>query len=373
MIFKFRIEKLYLYAGCLLFIVLMFFNASNISYADANKSINSVRGFMATPVKTDIVLTWEKNEGVSGYAIYESVDLGKTFKEVKTVKGVKKIFTKRERGKTYTYKVRTYINQKNKKKYGKYCKPISVTVATGKSKATLKSLIQTSIAPVGSTMYIWGGGWNRQDTAAGKDAKRIGLNSNWRVFAEKQNKNYNYQNTKYQWGNGLDCSGYVGWTVYNILNTGNNKKGYVTFADKQAKMLSDRGFGKLVKKKNVKDYQTGDIMSSATHIYIVIGECSDGSVLLVHTSPKGTQIDGTVTPEGKSNSIAAKLAKKYMKKYYKWWYSKHSIGVKPISYLTDYEQMRWYIGEDEVMSDPDGYRDMTAEKILKNLYVSKLF
>ena len=27
--------------------------------------------------------------------------------------------------------------------------------------------------PVGSTMYIWGGGWNSEDNGAGEDAKII--------------------------------------------------------------------------------------------------------------------------------------------------------------------------------------------------------
>ena len=57
-------------------------------------------------------------------------------------------------------------------------------------------------------------------------------------------------------------------------------------------------------------------MSSPTHIYIVVGSCADGSVVLVHSSPAGVRLSGTPDKKGRTNSEAVKLAKKYMKKYY---------------------------------------------------------
>lgn len=39
---------------------------------------------------------------------------------------------------------------------------------------TLKHFLKTSIKPVGQTMYVWGGGWNKADTAAGKEARQMG-------------------------------------------------------------------------------------------------------------------------------------------------------------------------------------------------------
>lgn len=68
-------------------------------------------------------------------------------------------------------------------------------------------------------MYIWGGGWNKADTGAGTDGLRIGLNASWRKFCAKQKASYNYRKHRFAFGNGLDCSGFVGWSVYNINKT----------------------------------------------------------------------------------------------------------------------------------------------------------
>jgi len=242
-----------------------------------------------------------------------------------------------------------------------------------KKEYTVKYFLQTAIKPIGSTMYVWGGGWNKADTAAGKEAKTIGVSPSWKKFADKQKAGYDYRKFRYKIHDGLDCSGYVGWCVYNVRNTENNKKGYVYSASKQAKKLSKLGFGKYTDRKKVKDYKPGDIMSSTCgccgHVYIVIGQCEDGSVVLVHASPPGVQISGTVTPSGKKNSQAYKLAKKYMKKYYKKWTEKYPTLCKGTPYLTHYSQMRWNVnGENAVLTDPDGYMDMSAEEVLEDLF-----
>lgn len=105
------------------------------------------------------------------------------------------------------------------------------------------------------------------------------------------------------------------------------------------------------------------------HVWIVVGQCSDGSVVLLHSSPAGVQINGTVTPQGKKNSQAVALAKKYMKKYYGEWYQKFPKVDRGSSYLSHYGQMRWRTtGKNVVLSDPDGYQDMSAEEVLKALF-----
>ena len=68
------------------------------------------------------------------------------------------------------------------------------------STSTIKNFLTTAITPVGSTMYIWGGGWNKEDTGAGKDGVLIGLNPNWRNFCGKQKASYNYRRHRYQFG-----------------------------------------------------------------------------------------------------------------------------------------------------------------------------
>ena len=52
-------------------------------------------------------------------------------------------------------------------------------------------------------------------------------------------------------------------------------------------------------------------MSSPTHIYIVVGSCADGSVVLVHSSPAGVRLTGTPDKKGRTNSEAVKLATTY--------------------------------------------------------------
>ena len=332
-------------------------------------------GVMSTAVKNQVALSWEPVTGAEGYEIYEASE-SKDFLQYSLVKKTKKcqnIFKDKEAGTTYYYYVMAYKTAKNgEKTYSKKSTVVSTTVPV-KGTSTIKNFLKTAIAPVGSTMYVWGGGWNKADTGAGTDAKRIGLSPAWRSFAKNKKASYNYKKYRYQIHNGLDCSGYVGWAVYNVLNTKKNEKGYVYSASRQAKQFSKLGFGTYKSAKKVKDYKAGDIMSSTCsccgHVWITIGECKDGSVVLIHSSPAGVQINGTVSPKGKKNSQAVKLAKKYMKKYYKSWYKKYSKMDRGSTYLSHYGQMRWKTtGNNIVLSDPEGYRNMSPEVILKDLF-----
>lgn len=345
-------------------------NAIN-SYAKTSFSKTKPVGVMSTAVGTKIAVSWEPVAGASGYQVFESE--GSAYHLVKETKKCQYVLTEKESGQVYRYYVRAYkVNGKGKKTYSKASKKVSTTVAA-EGVSTIKNFLQTAVAPIGSTMYVWGGGWNKADTAAGPDAKRIGLSSKWRSFAKNKKASYNYRNYRYQIHNGLDCSGYVGWCVYNVLNTKNNKKGYVYSASKQAKKFSQMGFGSYRSAKKVKSYHAGDIMSSTCkccgHVWIVVGQCKDGSVVLVHSSPAGVQLSGTVTPSGKKNSKAYKLAKKYMKKYYASWYKKYPNISRNSSYLSHYGQMQWTVTGDHVkLSDPDGYQNMSAEEVLSDLF-----
>lgn len=345
-------------------------------------------GIMATAVDRKIAVSWEAVEGADGYEIYESTlehekngAVTKTkFALMKDTKKCQAVLSKKKQGVVYQYYVRAYQEQENSsqdadvhnKTYSKTSKKVSTTVAlTGKS--TIKNFLQTAIAPIGSTMYVWGGGWNKEDTGAGPGATRIGLSTAWRKFAGKQTASYNYKNYRYQINNGLDCSGFVGWSVYNVLNTTKNQKGYVYSSKKQAKKFANFGFGSYRTEKKVRDYKAGDIMSSTCsdcgHVWISLGQCEDGSVVLVHASPSGVQISGTVTAKGKKNSQAYKLAKKYMEKYYPAWTKKYPTLCKNSSYLTHYSQMRWTTkGKDVILSDPDGYQNMSAKEVLGDLF-----
>lgn len=349
---------------------------SHVLYCKASGfSVKQPSGIMSTAVYDQIAISWEPVTGAQGYEVYEGVlQSGEiSYLLVEDVITAKCVLTSREKGRTYYYYVRAYaLDRMGNRIYGNNSKIVSTTVAE-QGQSTIKNFLQTAFTPIGSTMYVWGGGWNRADTAAGKEARQIGTCLRWRKFAKNKTARYNYRDYRYQIHNGLDCSGYVGWCIYNIRNVEDNRKGYVYSASKQAKKFADMGWGTYVERQNVMDYRAGDIMSSTCsccgHVYIVIGQCKDGSVVLVHSSPSGVQISGTATREGKVKSEAYLLAQRYMKRYYKRWHDRYPDVGKGNSYLTHYAQMRWRTeGEDIILSDPDGYQNMDAASILKDLY-----
>ena len=109
--------------------------------------------------------------------------------------------------------------------------------------------------------------------------------------------------------------------------------------------------------------------TSAGHVYIVVGQCPDSSIVLLHSSPCGVMITGTATRSGNLQSNAVSLAEQYMKKYYPGWYAKYPKVSRSSSYLTSYSQMRWYTGtKQSMMSDPEGYLKKNAAQILKDLF-----
>ena len=245
--------------------------------------------------------------------------------------------------------------------------------ANGKKlrRSTLKTFLQIAVQPVGSTMYVWGGGWNKADTGAGEDAVTIGVSPRWKQFFQKQDSSYNYRNTRYQIRDGLDCSGFVGWAVYNAFNTKSGNAGYVMKAEVMSRTFSDYGWGTYRSPGAVNNFRAGDICStSGGHVYIVVGQCKDGSVVLVHASPQGVMLSGTPTKGGSKNSQAIKLATKYMKRFYPDWYKRFPDSSRGISYLTDYSQMRWSLSGKRMMSDPEGLAGMNAPAVLKQIYGS---
>lgn len=258
-------------------------------------------------------------------------------------------------------------------------KPLSPTPGL----KTIKNLLQTALEPVGSTLYVWGGGWFRNvDGSYGSN--HIGIHKEWKEFYDSQDEHYKWDDWDFQTEKGLDCSGYIGWIVYNVINTEDGEKGFVCSSKKMAKSFSNKGFGKYIKCSNVKDFKPGDIMSGdgPRHVYICIGQCEDKSVIFLHSSYQGVHICGTAAPNGNFDSDAYKLAKKYMGKYYsdfckrypsfknrtqdKEFYQQY---IRDTSYLTQYNQMRWDVSESGFMSDPDGYLSMTTEKILEDLFL----
>lgn len=234
-------------------------------------------------------------------------------------------------------------------------------------KQTLLNFLITAKAPLGHTMYVWGGGWNEEDTAAGEEARSIGESPRWQEFANMQSSAYNYRNTRYQIHDGLDCSGYVGWVVYNVFENADGRPGYVEKATGMAESFSSRGWGSYTSASGVVDWKPGDIMSMKGHVWISLGMCEDGSVVLLHASPPGVILSGTQLKNGR-RSRAIELAEYYMQIYYPDWYEKYPDCAKENFYLTRSGQMRW---NRETLADEEGIGEMSAEEVLELLFLTE--
>lgn len=248
---------------------------------------------------------------------------------------------------------------------------------------TIKNLLSTAMMPVGTTLYVYGGAWNFEDTGAAPEATEIGLSPSWNDFFQTQSANYSYLNyypyngTNQYHAAGMDCSGYLGWTIYNLMHTKDGERGYVQEATTQAQMLADMGWGTKTQNNDLNDFLPGDIFSKDKHVWICLGACSDGSLVILHSTPSasitgqaggGVQLNGLGT---NANCEAVQLSQTYMSRYYPQWYARYQTLYKNIYEYTSFTnpiggRFRWYIGQ--TLSDPDGYSTMDAQMILMDLF-----
>ncbi len=270
---------------------------------------------------------------------------------------------------------------------------------------TLKNFFATAMMPVGTTLYIYGGGWNWQDEGAAFQTRTIGLSDDWRRFFYSQDVNYTFKekdgdeskkdaaHSYYPYGGyneyyyaGLDCSGYVGWTLYNVMNKEDGKDDYVMSSTKMARILAEKGWGKWTqnfkKPVNYKDseFLPGDIFSKKGHIWICLGTCEDGSILILHStaaySRTGQPGGGPeLSAIGESKDCDAyRLADEYMSTYFPDWYARYPIALKNYEEYTHVEgeyvgKFSWNLtGADAVLSDPDNLRSKRPEEILEILF-----
>lgn len=229
---------------------------------------------------------------------------------------------------------------------------------------TMQEFLKIAMEPVGQTMYVWGGGWNEEDTGAGIEATTLGLSSQWKIFFEQQSSNYDYQTTLYQIHDGLDCSGYVGWVIYNLMESESGQSGYVMKSQEMASTYASYGWGTFTPYSEVTDHKPGDIFSNEGHVYISLGTCDDGSVLLVHSSPPGVRLCGTLLPSGES-SKAVELASSIMSTHYPEWFEKYPSCEVDLSYLTNYDQFQWNA---DTLSDAQFIQNLSAEEIADLLW-----
>ena len=264
-------------------------------------------------------------------------------------------------------------------------------------KQTLKNFLATAMEPVGTALYVYGGTWDWQDVNSSNQAMTIGLSQSWIDFFQSQDANYTYKNSanpsesyyphnawnQYYYA-GIDCSAFVGWSVYNVMNTEDStvadNTGYVMSATKQAKNFAEvQKWGTWSQEKPFKPehFQTGDIFSMNGHVWICLGKCEDGSLVILHSTPSdsingqgggGVQINGVGDSE---NCQAVKLAEEYMSKYYPQWWERYHKVYKNFKDYTKYSgdaagKFSWTLGG--TLTDPDGYANMSADEILADLF-----
>ena len=270
---------------------------------------------------------------------------------------------------------------------------------------TVTNFLKTALMPVGTTLYIYGGGWDWQDIGSAVQARSFGVSPDWVRFFESQDENFTYrekdgdaakadpEHSYYPYGGyneyyyaGLDCAGFVGWALYNTLETKEGEAGYVSDAAGMAKRLYECGFGEWTQDikapdgKNGYEMRPGDVMSTNGHVWISLGTCDDGSVVIVHSAPSksrrlqpggGVQISAVGRDAG---CEAYTLAERYMAKYYPAWYARYPICLcDPDVYFTfEGEQagrFTWRTdGGGGGFTDPDGIRDMKPAQVLELLF-----
>lgn len=347
-------------------------------------------GLMVTATKGKVAVSWEKVSGAQLYDVYRAREKTPALKAeqsgvaytVGTYNAANLRYTKicetnkcklvvKNSAKGYDYhfyvvaKRQIVIDGKNVTERTQKSNTRSTTMPiTGKS--TIKNFLRTGISPMGSTLYIWGGGWNGFAGNNKAQKNKTGLSANWRKFASKHPSDYDYTDYLLQREKGLDCSGFVGTCVYNIMETSNGRQSYVTSAYGEGRYYAKLGMGKYAGRAIAGKRKAGDIMCCPTHVWICLGECKDGSAVVLHSSPPMVSLAGTPSSTGIRNSKAVKLARKYMKKYYPQQYAAYPNSVYRGSvYNTAYGRMRW---KKSVLSDPEGYKNRTANAILKDLF-----
>ena len=269
--------------------------------------------------------------------------------------------------------------------------PVSATAG----EKTVKNLLATAMLPVGRTLYIYGGGWNWQDDSASREARGIGLAESWVEFFNSQNMYFEYRTgdattTYYPYGKwneyyyaGLDCSGYVGWVLYNVINTTDGQAGYVMGANKMAKTFASYGWGDFLRKDITPgDGQLlpGDIISKPGHVWICVGTCDDGSVVFLHSSPTASRLGRAgggvqLSVLGDDETCQAyQLADHYMKTYYPDWYLRYPVALKDFDEYTAFEgnsvlgRFTWDVSGNSLLTDPEGVRSMSAKQVLALLF-----
>lgn len=261
---------------------------------------------------------------------------------------------------------------------------------------TVKNFLLTALEPVGTTLYVFGGGWDWQDEGTAPQARTLGVSPDWTRFFRNQDALYTYKDrdgkeenrdpksSYYPFGEinqyyyaGLDCSGYVGWAVYNTLETENGNAGYVLGANRMARRFAELGLGTCTREEPLAPaLRPGDIVSMDGHVWISLGVCADGSGVILHSTPSmsrmgqpggGVQIGAVGQDE---TCEAYRLADRYMAAYYPAWHERYPTALKSpeLYFALKLEENGRFAWRPDVVPDPDGIRNMTPAQALALLF-----
>ena len=267
-------------------------------------------------------------------------------------------------------------------------------------KRTLANFIQTALEPLGSTLYVYGGGWDYQDVGSSHLTRTTGLSPSWKEFFEANDSSYEYKNendkehSTYPFGawneyyyKGLDCSGYLGWTLYNTLYAESLAyPGFVMSSTKMAGTLAEKDLGTLVTlagspKENAALLRAGDICSIKGHVFICLGKCDDGSLVIAHStvqeSSSGAKGGGVTlsalnpTDKPDADCDAYKAVDSVLKEKYADWESRYPAVVKPYEEYLDFSDERTGVfrfhTDGRTLTDEEGVSGMGAREVLRLL------
>ena len=243
--------------------------------------------------------------------------------------------------------------------------PVGTVTRAAGAERTIKNYLLNALQPCGRVLYIWGGGWNQGNIK--------GVPSSWTDWYNSQGSSFNYNNYRdlsaANRAKGLDCSGFVGWAAYQIMQSSSYAGyGYTVVSGSVGGSYIGRGWGSILTQSQLaasgyKMYP-GDIGYDANHVWIIVGQCKDKSCVVLHSTPQaGVQLSGTPTPSGNYDSRAVQVCERYMRLYPG--FSRFPYRTSCGNFITRSNYFRW---NRSTLADPDGFMNMNAEQVLSNLY-----
>ncbi|WP_418985238.1 hypothetical protein [Agathobaculum sp.] len=244
---------------------------------------------------------------------------------------------------------------------------------------TVLNLLRTAMQPIGTTLYIYGGGWNEQDTGADVAARAPLPSPAWRAFFLSQNVAYDYRrflDPRFR-RCGLDCSGYLGWTLCATLHSEPQNEGYVCPSTEMAGRLAARGLGTLLRFPT--DFLPGDVFSMSGHVWLCVGACRDGSLVIAHSSPTpdrigtgrggGAQLSALPPDDSNLSCEALTLARHYMRRF-PTWSARYAAQAKPrAQYTVLPDNPNSGLFRFTALSDPENIKNQDAPTILSALFL----